>query len=131
MLTDQQLADTRRYLGYSLVGTTMQINDNQDVVYLSFGLVYMSLYTRLTTLRPEEESTLISVYLTNLAALEAAIPAAGANLDTAEASVWKHNKNEVRDRTILFNQTRRMLCGFIGVPPGPGLGDGGMTISRG
>src|SRR6185312_10025014 len=130
-LTAQQMSDTRRYLGYALVGTTMQIDDNEDVVYMTFGLVYMSLYTRLTTLLPEEETTLTTVYLPNLATLETAIVGAGANLDTDQASVWKHNKDEVSDRIGLYNKWRREMCAFIGLPPGPGLGDGGMAIARG
>jgi len=62
-------------------------------------------------------------YLAQLYALEAAIPAASANLDTAEASVWIHNPDEVEERTALFDNWRRRLCGFLGLPPGPELGE--------
>jgi hypothetical protein len=86
---------------------------------------------RLTNLRPEEESILVNTYLTNLYVLEAAIPAAGANLDTDQAAVWTRNKSEVGDRTKLFNQWRRNMCAFIGVAPGPSLGAGGLSVVRG
>jgi hypothetical protein len=41
-------------------------------------------------------------------------------LDTDQAAVWKHNKDEVRDRAGLFDNWRRRLCG----PPGPDLASG-------
>lgn len=129
-LTDQQMSDVRRYAGYALVGTTMQINTDQDVVFLMFGMVNMSLYTRLTTMSAVEETTLTGVYLINLAMIEAAIPAASANLDTDQAAVWYHNKREVVDRTALFNKWRREMCAFLGLPPGPGLGDGSLSLAR-
>lgn len=123
-LTSQQMADTRRYMGYSVVGTTNTIGPQYDVVYGRFGMVTMSLYTRLTTLTAEEESTLISVYLTNLATLESAILLTSDNLDTDQAAVWKHNKNEQADRDRLFDSWRRRMCAFIGFAPGPGVGSG-------
>lgn len=131
MLTAQQLSDVRRYAGYPLLGDTTA-DDSRDFAYgwVSPG-TWQTLQHRLTNLRPEEESTLITVYLTPLATLEQAITDAGANLDTDAAAVWTHNKNEVADRTKLFNQTRRMMCGFIGITPGPALGDGGAQIMRG
>lgn len=131
MLTDAQMTDVRRFMGYQLVGTTMPITGSQDLVYGRFGMVIMSLYTRLTTLSASEESVLINTYLTNLYALESAIPATGANLDTDQAAVWKHNANEQADRDRLFDSWRRRLCGFIGFAPGPSLGNGGARIVRG
>jgi hypothetical protein len=129
-LTDAQMADVRRYAGYPLSGTTQPITADYDIVYLIFGMSQMSLYERLTTLSTTEE-TVLSGYLVDINALDAAIVAAGANLDTDQAAVWTHNKNEVRDRTKLFQQRCRQMCGFIGLAPGPGLGDGTMTITRG
>lgn len=131
MLTDAQMTDVRRFLGYALAGTTMVIDQNQDVVYMTFGMVEMSLFTRLTTLSPTEESVLVTTYLTNLYMLENAIPKASCNLATDVAAVWTHNKNEVSDRFGLFDMWRRRLCSFIGIAPGPGLGDGGLTLLRG
>lgn len=130
MLTDQQLADTRRYMGYSMLGDIVA-DDNSDSAYgwVSAG-AWQTLAHRLKTLRPEEERIVVK-YLTTLATLEDAIPASGDNLDTDQAAVWYHNKNEVRDRTKLYTQWRRQLCGFIGIAPGPSLGNGITQVIRG
>ena len=64
------------------------------------------------------------------AAMETAIPTTGDNLDTDAAAVWKHNPREQRDRDALFESWRRRMCGFIGIPPGPALGDGGISVCR-
>ena len=128
-LTDAQMTDVRRYAGYPLSGTTIVTSANQDIVYVRFGLSVMSLYTRLTSLSASEE-TVLDGYLTMLNTLEAAITSASSNLDTDAASVWTHNKNEVNDRTNLYNQHRRAMCGFIGCAPGPALGNGGFSVTR-
>jgi hypothetical protein len=131
MLTDAQLTDVRRYMGYQLAGTTMQITNDQDLVYGQFGMVIMSLQQRLTSLSASEEAVLINTYLTNLAALESAIPSVSDNLDTDQAAVWKHNAREQADRDRLFDSWRRRMCGFIGFAPGPGLGNGSISVQRG
>jgi hypothetical protein len=123
-LTAQQLSDTRRWMGYAVVGTTITLSDNNDIVYGRFGMVTMSLYTRLHNLTAEEENTLINVYLNNLSTLEAAIIGVSDNLDTDQAAVWTHNKNEQADRDRLFDSWRMRLCGFIGFPAGAGFGSG-------
>ncbi len=129
-LTAQQQVDVRRYAGYPALADTVA-DDSRDFAYgfVSPG-VWQTLNHRLNNLKPEEESVLVNVYLTNLATLEAAIPSAGANLDTDQAAIWKHNKNEVGDRINLFAKWRREMCAFIGIAPGPGLGNGGMRIMR-
>jgi len=131
MLTDAQLTDTRRFMGYQLAGTTMTITNDQDLVYGRFGMVIMSLHARLTSLSASEESVLITTYLANLYTLENAIPAVSANLDTDQAAVWKHNAREQADRDRLFDSWRRRMCAFIGFAPGPGLGNGGIALIRG
>lgn len=127
-LTDQQLADTRRWCGYPLYGTTQPLNAYQDTVYMQFGMVTMSLHQRLTSLTAEEEAILVDTYLTKLATLETAITDASDNLDTDQAAVWYHNKNEVSDRIALFRQWRRELCSFLGIAPGPGLRQGNSIV---
>ena len=73
-------------------------------------------------LAPEEETTLINVYLANCSTLEAAIPTASSNLDTDQAAVWYHNKDEVGDRYELYRLWCRRLIEFMGVePPQPML----------
>lgn len=123
MLTAQQMTDARRYCGYPLTGTTMAITDDQDIVYLRFGLQVMSLHKRLTNLSAAEEAVVVQ-YLTQLATLEAAIPAVGADLDTDQAAVWTRNKNQLGETAALYALWRRRLCGFIGVAPGPDLSGG-------
>ena len=128
MLTDAQMTDVRRYAGYAAVGTTMPINANSDVVFVHYGMVWMPLITRLTTFSATEEAVMTSVYLAKLPTLESAIWASADNLDTDAAAVWTHNKNEVRDRTALFNQCRVAMCAFIGLKPGDGLPCGGRIV---
>lgn len=131
-LTAAQIADVRRFAGYPALGTDTVATDDRDVAYGYFlpGVWWQTLYHRLRNLTPENEATLIAVYLTNLTSLEAAIVAAGANLDTESAAVWKRNQNEVGDRMRLLDGWRRRMCAFLGVAPGPGLGNGGMQLVR-
>ena len=129
MLTAAQLADVRRHAGYWLVGTTQPVNANTDTVFVRFGMTTMSLFTRLTTMATEDEAVLVNVYLANLTTLESAIPTASANLDTDVAAVWTHNKNEYRDRKLLFDGWRREFCAFLGITPGPSLGAAGLALT--
>lgn len=118
MLTETQKVDVRRYCGFA--------------AYAHFGWVfeedYATLELRMANFSPEEELVITGNYLVNLPVLETAIMSATDNLDTDQAAVWYHNKNEVADRQGLFNLKRRELCAFIGVKPGRGLGQGGAII---
>ncbi|TPD93614.1 hypothetical protein FJP68_14595 [Pantoea vagans] len=129
MLTPQQQADARRFMGYPMVGDTSP-DDRSDLAYaqVTSGR-YQTLAHRLTSLRAEEEAIVMS-YLTTLAGLESSITQAADNLDTDKAAVWQRNRSEVSDRTRLYNQWRRQLCGLLGIPPGPSLGNGTLTVSR-
>ena len=71
------------------------------------------------------ELAVVRQYLATLYALELAIPAAGANLTTDAAASWQHNKDEVAQRAALYDNWRRRLCGFFGLPPGPYLSSDG------
>jgi hypothetical protein len=106
-------------------------DDSRDFAYgfVSPG-VWQTLEHRLSNMRPEEEAVLINTYLTNLNTLESQIPASGADLDTKVAAVWERNENQVADRMALFDDWRRRMCYFIGVAPGPSLGDGSCSIER-
>jgi hypothetical protein len=130
MLTDQQLADTRRFAGYPMLGDTVADN-SRDFAYgwVSPG-TWQTLYHRLTNLRPEEETILVN-FLTKISGLETAVTDSSDNLDTDQAAVWFHNKNEVSDRMKLYNLWRRQMCEFIGIAPGPNLGQGGTRLVRG
>jgi len=129
MLTPQQQADARRFMGYPMVGDTSP-DDRSDLAYaqVTSGR-YQTLAHRLTSLRAEEEA-IIASYLVTLASLENGITRAADNLDTDKAAVWQRNRSEVSDRTRLYNQWRRQLCGLLGIPPGPSLGNGTSVVTR-
>ncbi|WP_337037049.1 hypothetical protein [Pantoea agglomerans] len=129
MLTPQQQADARRYMGYPMVGDTSP-DDRSDVAYVKVTSGrFQTLAHRLTSLRAEEEA-IVASYLMTLASLETGIARAADNLDTDKAAVWQRNRSEVSDRTRLYNQWRRQLCGLLGIPPGPSLGNGTSVVTR-
>ncbi|PWC54385.1 hypothetical protein TSA6c_00535 [Azospirillum sp. TSA6c] len=123
--SDAEKTDIRRYCGYPVYGQS----PDQFVGY-RFFTAYGNLEYKMQHLQATEEAVVRSTYLANLATLETAVVGSSDNLDTAEAGPWKWNSNEIRDRTALLDQWRRKLCGFLGVPPGPELGNssGGMRI---
>jgi len=129
MLTPQQQADARRYMGYPMVGDTSP-DDRSDLAYaqVTSGR-YQTLAHRLKTLRAEEEA-IVASYLVTLASLENGIARAADNLDTDKAAVWHRNRSEVSDRTRLYNQWRHQLCGLLGIPPGPSLSNGATRVIR-
>lgn len=121
--SDDEKAQIRRFCGYPAYGAGAA-----GFQSWRFFQAYGTLEYRMNNMAPAE-TQIARQYLTSLYTLEAAIPAAGQNLDTDEAAVWVHNKNEVSDRTALFNSWCRRLCGFLGVPPGPALSDGSNSVS--
>lgn len=121
--TDAEKTNIRRFCGYGAFGGGQPLPASG----YRFSTRYGALEYRLNTLSASEE-TVARRYLDDLAGLESAIVGASSNLDTDSAAVWKRNPYEVRDRTRLFNQWRREFCRFLGIPPGPGLGDGSMSL---
>ena len=121
-LTDAQVVDARRYCGYPMFGA-----GPGDATFQRYTVQYSLLEYRLGSMTATETAVVVT-YLATLATLEAAIPGAGAGLGTAVAAVWTRNKDEVADRTRLFNDWCRRLCGFLGVPPGPSLSSGGNSV---
>jgi hypothetical protein len=124
-LTSAQLTDCRRFCGYPMFGAQAV----QMFGYRFFQWYGVMEYRMANA--SADELTVITNYLTQLTLLETAIYSASANLDTAQAAVWTHNPNELRDRNALFDDTRRRLCGFFGIPPGPALqsvGGGNITL---
>ncbi len=120
--TDAQKTDVRRYCGYPAYGAGAA-----GFQGWRFFQAYGLLEFRLNNLAPAE-IVVVGNYLTALATLEFAVTEAGSRLDTAEAAVWTRNPYEVRERAALFDDWRRRLCGFLGLPPGPALGDGTLTL---
>ena len=122
--TDAEKTDLRRFCGYPAYGGTPS-----GFQSWRFFQVYGLMEYRMNNMSASEESVMRTTYLTNLYTLETAIVTAASNLDTDEAGPWKHNKREISDRTALFNQWRRNLCGFLGIPQGPDCGmAGGVAI---
>lgn len=121
---DAEKTDIRRFCGYGAFGGGQPLPASG----YRFSTQYGVLEYKLNTLGASEESVTRSIYLASLALLEADIIGATgirANLDTDAAAVWTHNKDEYRDRKRLFDGTRRELCSFLGIAPGPSLGAGG------
>ena len=119
--SDAEKTDVRRFCGYPAHGTGGLLQGWR------FYQVYGLLEYRLQFLANTEEAV-VRRYLATLTSLEQAVIEASGNLDTEQAAVWTHNRDEVRDRTRLLDDWRRRLCGFIGVPPGPALGAYGVTL---
>lgn len=122
--TDAEKTDIRRFCGYGAYGGGQPLPASG----YRFSTQYGILEYKLNTLSASEEAVVRTTYLANLATMEAAVPGVGANLDTEQAAVWRHNKNELRDRMTLLNSWRRELCNFLGISPGPGLGASGVTV---
>ncbi len=120
--TEAERTDLRRHCGYPAYGIGAQGFQGWRF-YQTYGMLEF----RLQHLSGSEEAVARS-YLATLAALEAAIPATGATLDTAQAAVWRRNENELAERLRMFDDWRRRLCGFLGVPPGPALGEAGLRM---
>jgi hypothetical protein len=120
--TDGQKTDIRRFCGYPAYGAGAAGFNSWR-----FFQAYGTLEYRLNNLAPAEVAVTLQ-YVATLVTLEGAIPTASDNLDTESAAAWTHNADEFKDRTDLFDNWRRRLCGFLGVPPGPALGQSGVTL---
>ena len=120
--TDAEKTDIRRFCGYPAYGAGAA-----GFQSWRFYQVYGTLEYRMNNLS-DAELVVVRRQLGTLSALEAAISEASGHLDTNAAATWQRNPNEPRDRQRLFDDMRRRLCGFFGLPPGPALGDAGLTL---
>lgn len=110
LFTAAQVVAIRTYCGYGS--------------YASFGYVLAGQMATLDTQMAgmvETEVAQVTELLTLLPTLDNALQNASENLDTAQASVWTHNQNEIQDRARLFRIYRLRLCALFNVPPGPEL----------
>ena len=114
--------DIRRHCGYPAYGVGAS-----GFQGWRFFQAYGLLEYRVQNLAAAEEAVARG-YLVQLTSLEADIPATAARLDTEQASVWTRNPQETRDRAALFDDWRRRLCGFLGIPAGPALGERGIVM---
>ena len=115
MLNAAERTEARRHLGYPVHGASPTGNMGWQFYQASGSVEY-----RLANLS-DPEVAVARQYLGTLDVLERAIPGAGAGLDTGSAAGWVRNPAEVVERGRLFDDWRRRFCGFLGVPPGPGL----------
>lgn len=120
--SDSELTDLRRHCGYPAYGL-----GNGGFSNWRFYQAYGMLEYRMQRLSGSEEAV-ARTYLSTLATLEIAITDASATLDTDSAVAWVRNAREVAERTRLFDDWRRRLTGFLGVPAGPALGDPGVRM---
>ncbi len=114
-LSDAERTDVRRFCGYPAYGSGQTGFESWR-----FFQAYGSLEYRMTNLSGSEVSVVRS-YLAQLNTLETALVGSGQNLDTDQAAVWRHNRNEVGDRSALLAAWSLRLCRFLGVPLGAGL----------
>jgi hypothetical protein len=121
--SDPEKTDIRRFCGYPAYG-----NADSGMQNWRFFQAYGLLEFRMNNLS-DAETAVVRRYLATLTLLEFAVPRVGDNLDTDQASVWTRNRDELRDRTRLFDDWRRRLCGFFGIPPGPALSEAGIALS--
>ncbi|HEY0206452.1 MAG TPA: hypothetical protein VGC15_20155 [Acetobacteraceae bacterium] len=118
-LTEAELTDARRFLGYSAHGAM-----RGGAAGTWFYQASAAADARLAMLSDSEVDVLRG-YLRTLAQMEAAIPAVAEGLDTASAAGWVRNAGELEQRERLFDGWRRRMCGFLGLVPGPELRRGG------
>ena len=130
-LTSAQMLDVRRFAGFQAPSLSAPFSAYNDIIYLDFGMVKMSLFLRLTTLDADTEAVLIAKYLTPLNLLEDDVTNARCNLDTDVAAVWTRNRTEVSDRKSLFRLKRLEMCEFLGIPAGCNLSGSGARLVRG
>lgn len=120
--TDAEKTDIRRFCGYPAYGAGAA-----GFQSWRFYQAYGTLEFRMNNLSAAELAV-VRRQLGTLNALEVAIGEASGHLDTNAAATWQRNQNEPRDRQRLFDDMRRRLCGFFGLPPGPALGDAGLSL---
>lgn len=120
--SEAEKTDIRRFCGYPAYGAA-----SSGMQTWRFYQAYGLLEFRMDNLS-DAELAVARRYLAALGSLEVAIPGAAGNLDTDQAAVWTHNRDEVRDRSKLFDDWRRRLCSFLGVPTGPGLVAPGLAV---
>ena len=113
--TDAEKTDTRRFCGYPAYGAGASGFQGWRF-FQAYGLMEY----RLNNLSDAEMSVARN-YLATLRTLESGVTDAATRLDTEQAAVWTRNPDEVADRERLFDNWRRRLCGFLGLPPGPAL----------
>ena len=117
--TPQERRDIRRFCGYGAYGQGASGFQNWR-----FFQAYGTLEYKMTN-DSAEDIQQTRLFLSQLYPLEQAIPNASSGLDTAKAAVFTRNPQEMTERKALFDEWRRRFCEFLGIPPGPALGEQG------
>lgn len=117
--TDTEVTNIRRFAGFPAKSSAGFWYPVEISATLTASLLIMT---------DAEQVVIRTVYLPNLTQLESDVVATRSTLNVAVAAVFTRNKNEVAERRALFNSTRREMCAFIGVAPGPGLRDGNRIV---
>ena len=120
--TDEEKTDIRRFCGYPAYGAGAS-----GFQSWRFYQAYGTLEFRMNNLSGAEFAV-VRRQLGALSMHEQGLFEAAAAIDTNEAATWQLNQNEPWDRQRLFDDMRRRLCGFFGVPPGPALSDSGISL---
>ncbi len=120
--TDQEKTDIRRFCGYPAYGAGAS-----GFQSWRFYQAYGTLEFRMNNLS-DPEVVVVRRQLAGLSVHEQGLFEAAAAIDTNEAATWQRNQNEPWDRQRLFDDMRRRLCGFFGIPPGPALSDSGISL---
>ena len=106
MLTSAEIVDARRFCGYSLGDLAI------DPTLIGLGT---------------DAETVVRAEIVQIRSLYTDLAGATTRLSTAKAAVWTRNASEVGDRQALLYGERLNLCNMLGVPPGPFMGEVGIT----
>jgi hypothetical protein len=109
MLSDSDKTDIRRHLKFPMYG---------DPATVATGWRYWQTYGlleyRMNHFSVSEENLITTMYLPTINGMEREIFAnVMENLDTEQAAVWKHNKNEIADKYKLYYSVCKALNRFI------------------
>jgi len=114
VFSEAEKVNIRRFCGYSVAGSA-----SSSVYFFS---VNGDLEWKMNNLSSDEYIQARDI-LTQLLSLETSFWGAASTMDTASAAAWVRNPSELENRRDMLVMARRYLCDFLGVVPGPALGD--------
>jgi hypothetical protein len=114
-LTAAEKTDVRRFVGFGVTGA-------HDYLEPETQTTSTALDTVLNTLSGDQSAVVRTRYLARLVVLEDDLFDAREDLDTNKAAVWERNTSELLEKEQLFTQMRYRLAQFVGILPGPGIG---------
>lgn len=114
-LSADECSQVRRFCGYPAYGAS-----NSGFVGWRFFEAAGALEYRMINLAPAEFA-IIRQFLTNLYTLETNLMTMSSTLNVDQAAAFKRNPKERQERHAEMRYWCVRLCGFMGIPPGPGL----------